>query len=421
MKIIVLGADGYIGYPLTLHLLKKDHDVWGLDNMSRRHRVRKVRSESLTPILEPKERIKYLKSFSRYKGNFFFDLGRNDPGHLRSYLNEIKPDAIVHLAEQPSAPWSMIDPYKATTTQYENVIGTLHLLWAMKDECPNAHLVKLGSMGEYGTPKCDIPEGEISKWCSNKYCKDTSYDDEADCECPMSGLPFPRSPGSFYHLSKVHDTHNIIFACKNWNLRSTDIMQGVVFGLGDGKTTPSEWMLKTHRYNMRKDLYPKGEVPEEELTRFDYDQYFGTAINRFCTQAIIEHPLTVYGRGNQTRGFLPLQDSLQCLTLTIENPPEKGEYRTFNQFEHIYSINHLAFLVQRGAKESGLNVAGAHIKNPRNELEDHYYNPTRENLPNLGYKPTTDIQGEITTLIKQLLPFKDRVRKEVILPTTKWK
>ena len=396
MKIIILGADGYIGYPLTLHLLKLGHKVWTLDNISRRHGVRKARSESLTPILEPKKRIKYLKSFSRYKGNFIFDLGRNDPGHLRSYLSEVKPDAIVHLAEQPSAPWSMIDVYKATTTQYENVIGTLHLLWAMKEECPNAHLVKLGSMGEYGTPECDIPEGKIPSNCIGIY--GTDFDSEFKDKihtCSMSGLPFPRSPGSLYHLSKVHDTHNIIFACKTWGLNSTDIMQGVVFGIANPGV-------------------------EEEFTRFDYDQYFGTVINRFCAQAIIGHPLTIYGKGNQTRGFLPLQDSLQCLSLAIENPPKKGEYRTFNQFENIYSINELAEMVQKGMNANE-TVMIAHIHNPRDEAEKHYYNPAHQNLFDIGYIPTTDIQSEIANLIRLLLPYKDRVMEKAIMPTTEWK
>lgn len=387
MKIIVLGADGYIGYPLTLHLLNLGHEVATLDNEIRRQRVRGIRSNSLTEISKWYERKEYLKSKVGYLGNFAFHLGKNDPNYLRIYLKDIKPDAIVHLAEQPSAPWSMIDPYKAATTQQENVIGTLHLLWAMKEECPNAHLVKLGTMGEYGTPDCVIPEGKIPKDCIN--IKGRHWP-----ECSMQGLLFPRTAGSFYHLSKVHDTYNIEFCCRNWGLRSTDIMQGVVFGLMS--TEP------------------------EEITRFDYDEYFGTAINRFCAQAIIEHPLTVYGKGNQKRGFLPLKDSIECLTIALNNPPEEGEYRTLNQFESVYSINELADIVCRSAKVWGLQVGSQHISNPRKEAEDHYYNPIREKLPALGYEPTVDIEGEVTELIGQLLPFKDRVKKDVILPRTKW-
>ena len=400
MKIIVLGADGYIGFPLTLHLLNLGHDVWTLDNGVRRSRVNTIGSESLTPILSRIKRRSFLQhKYINYRGQYSFNLGTNNPGYLRSYLNEVKPDTIVHLAEQSSAPWSMIDPYKASVTQQENVIGTLHLLWAMKEECPDAHLVKLGTMGEYGTPNCDIPEGRIPERCLlgripfeiNTRLNRFAYSSPT---CPMRGLLFPHTAGSFYHLSKVHDTYNIEFACRNWGLRSTDIMQGVVFGL------------------MSDDL--------NEITRFDYDEYFGTVINRFCAQALIEHPLTVYGKGNQQRGFLPLKDSIQCLTLTLNNPPEQGEYRTFNQFENIYPINKLADTICRAAKVHGIQLGIKHIPNPRKESEEHYYNPVREKLTKLGYEPTTNIEGEITKLIGQLLPFKDEVKEEVILPKTKW-
>ena len=395
MKIIVLGADGYIGYPLTLHLLNLGHDVFTLDNHSRRARVRMIKSDSLTPIQSYAERLDYLNTKVGYGGNFAYSLGENDPGYLRNFLNDIKPDAIVHLAEQPSAPWSMIDPYKAATTQQGNVIGTLHLLWAMKEECPDAHLVKLGTMGEYGTPECDIPEGRIPDSGAGNGLGECPIIYELGAgSCPMSGLLFPRTPGSFYHASKVMDTINIEFACRNWGLRSTDIMQGVVFGLMSNEP--------------------------EEITRFDYDEYFGTVINRFCVQAIIEHPLTVYGLGNQKRGFLTLKDSIECLTITLNNPPEEGEYRTFNQFENVYSVNKLADYVCRAAEIWGLQASIKHINNLRKESEEHYYNPVHERLAKLGYEPTIDIEYEITKLIGQLLPFKDKVKKDVILPRTKW-
>ena len=386
MKILVLGYDGYIGYPLTLHLLNQGHEVYGVDNHSRRRRVNELASDSLTPILSVIGRIGYLKqTYKNFTGQATMSLGTDPPGHIKSLLNYFKPDTIVHLAEQPSAPWSMQSTHHASTTQHENVIGTLHLLWAMHEECPNAHLVKLGTMGEYGTPNCDIPEGEIPERCL--------YKDNQSLFCPMHGLLFPRTAGSFYHLSKVHDTLNIHFACRNWGLCSTDIMQGVVFGLTDTDKI-------------------------EELTRFDYDECFGTVINRFCAQAIIGHPLTIYGKGGQTRGFLTLNDSIQCLTLAIENPPTPGEYRTFNQFENIYTINNLAEMVR---EVCNLPVAIEHTNNLRKEAEQHYYNPTHQKLFDLGYVPTTDISYEITKLIQQLLPFKDRIREEVIDPKISWK
>lgn len=212
----------------------------------------------------------------------------------------------------------------------------------------------------------------------------------------MSGLLFPRTAGSFYHLSKVMDTLNIEFACRIWGLRSTDIMQGVVFGLN--------------------------EVDKDELlTRFDYDECFGTVINRFCVQALINHPLTIYGAGGQTRGYLPLKDSLQCLTLAIDNPPAKGEYRTLNQFESTYSVNALAYEVIMAAMDLGLKVDNNPISNPRVEAEEHYYNPVHQKLFDLGYVPTTDIRGEIAKLLKRLTPFKSSIRREVILPTITWR
>lgn len=390
MRIIILGNDGYIGHSLTLHLLKLGHEVFGVDNYSRRARVNEIGSDSITPITPAIGRRSYLKH--NYKG--FVDqvdihLGYDQESFITQVISIFQPEAIVHLAEQPSAPWSMMDASTAAFTQAENVIGTLHLLWAIHEACPSAHLVKLGTMGEYGTPECDIPEGRIPR----RPCIWIKSNEHG--ECPMSGLLFPRTAGSFYHLSKVMDTINIEFCCRNWGLRSTDIMQGVVFGLNNFEGV-------------------------EEMTRFDYDEHFGTALNRFCAQAIVEHPITIYGNGSQTRGFLTLQDSLQCITLAILNPPEQGTYRTLNQFENIYSIYTLANMVHSSAKQLNIDSYISHIKNPRNEAQDHYYKPDHQKLFDLGYRPNTNIQGEITKLVRQLLPFKDRVNKQIIYPTVKW-
>jgi len=395
MKVMVLGYDGYIGFPLTQHLLKRGHEVFGVDNGSRRQRVKDLESNSLTPITDFYLRKSRLASNKNWLGATSVNIGIANPVYLKHILQKIKPDAIVHLAEQPSAPWSMKSPFNASITQQENVLGTLHLLWAMKDECPEAHLVKLGTMGEYGTPECDIPEGIVPEKClaGIDYKLSNTQSGTEEVKCPLSGLLFPRSPGSFYHLSKVHDTHNIHFACNNWGLRSTDIMQGVVFGLNECKN-------------------------ELDLTRFDYDECFGTAINRFCAQALADIPLTVYGSGNQTRGFLPLKDSIQCLTIALEKPPELGEYRTLNQFESIYSINDLADMV---AKSCELTVSIQHLDNPRKEAEKHYYNPDHDKLFKMGYKPTTDIEGEIIKLLCALRPYKDLIKKHVIMPRINWR
>lgn len=388
-KVLILGIDGYIGWALALHLLKEGYIVSGIDNYSRRRRVEEISSDSLTTIACTLDRRYILQSFTNYH-EMPIDLSLHHSYHpVKAMLDHYKPDAIVHLAEQPSAPWSMISPKFCTETQYENVIGTLNLLWAMKETCPNAHLIKLGTMGEYGTPDCEIPEGFIPK----QPCTLTrsTFD-----KCPMAGLPFPKSPFSFYHLSKVHDTHNIHFACSNWDLRSTDIMQGVVYGL-----------------NKCLDI--------SEITRFDYDQYFGTVINRFCAQTISHNPMTLYGSGSQVRSFLPLKDSIQCLNIVIDNPPKKGEYRVFNQFENIYSLKSLANMVYQAASNLNLDPSIENIPNPRTEADSHYYNPVSERLRSLGYKPTTDINKEIFDLLNYLKHFADRVNPKVLYPTTTWK
>ncbi len=390
MKILILGADGYIGWPLTLDLLRKGHEVSGIDNYQRREIIEGFGGSSLTPIRSPVERRTYLKTkFENFQGWMRINLGENGPSFINMALREFTPDVIIHLAEQPSAPWSMRSVEYSRDTQLKNTIGTLDLLWAMQDICPNAHLIKIGTMGEYGTPNCDIPEGLIPYDCLSP----TDYH-----KCPMHNLIFPRQPGSFYHLSKVHDTYNIKFACDTWNLRSTDIMQGILFGIS-----------------------VTGDETEEELTRFDYDQYFGTALNRFCVQALCDHPLTIYGNGSQTRGYLPLKDSIQCLNIAIENIPEKGEYRTWNQFESIRSINELADIVMHELYDlDGTSAKAIKISNPRIEASNHYYNPQHQTLFDLGYKPTEDILGEIRQMLKSLMPYKDRINKNVILPTTTW-
>lgn len=387
MRVLILGIDGYIGWSLALHLKKKGHEIFGIDDFSRRKRIGGYGLNSVTPIAEFYIREEML-GFSIPK----FSLGIDESSYIKRVLKEFKPEAIVHLAEQPSAPWSMKSLEKAMQTQEGNVLGTLQLLWTIHQVCPQAHLIKLGTMGEYGTPNCDIPEGRIPEGCLGGRWQDEDFKEF----CPMSGLLFPRTAGSFYHLSKVMDSLNIEFCCRNWGLRSTDIMQGVVFGLNETDK-------------------------DEELTRFDYDECFGTVLNRFCAQTIAGFPLTIYGSGTQTRGFLPLKDSLQCITLALEQPAVEGEYRTLNQFESTYSINQLAQLVLEEGIKLGIVGEAQDIPNPRNEAEHHYYNPAHQTLFSMGYIPTTDIRGEIKTLLTKLLPYKDRINKDLILPKIQWR
>lgn len=388
---MILGIDGYLGWPLALHLLNKGHKVSGMDSIVRRKRIIELGDDSLTPIVNERVRAQLLTNLGGEEFAYMNLGDGQDYGLLKNFLRTHKPDTIVHLAEQPSAPWSMISIREASITQQENIIGTLEVLWAMYEVCPEAHMIKLGTMGEYGTPNCDIPEGEIPEKCIGREMPE-------GMTCPMSGLQFPRRPGSFYHLTKVHDSYNIEFCCRNWNMRSTDIMQGPVFG------------VKT----------PEMGDDEQLLTRFDYDELFGTVINRFCVQAIVGHPLTVYGEGGQTRGYLPLEDSMFCITLAIENPPALGEYRVFNQFERTYSINELAAIVQVASADHDISVEIKHYENPRKEAETHYYNPARQKLVDLGYKPTTDITSAVSKLIDDIRPYADRVRESNIVPHTRW-
>jgi UDP-sulfoquinovose synthase len=380
LKVFIVGIDGYIGWSLALALSNKGHKVRGVDNGGRRKWVKEMGSDSLLPIESRENR--HLLFYNRYKGIMYDDNIINYHA-ISEIFKSFHPDVIVHLGEMPSAPYSMIDNAKSVYTHNNNVIGTLNVLYAMKEHCPDAHLVKLGTMGEYGTPNISITEGPI----------------EIEHHGRKDLLPFPKRANSWYHLTKVHDSNNIEFACRTWDLKSTDIMQGIVYG------------TKT----------PDMEDDETLNTRFDYDQCFGTIINRFCTQAIARQPITLYGKGGQQRGFLPLKDSIQCLTLAIENAPDKGEYRVFNQFEEVYTIKDLATLVWSVAQEMGYDSLITNIPNPRTESEDHFFQPEHEKLLKLGYKPTTNMRVEITKMLKDIEPYKKNIRKEVLMPDIQWR
>lgn len=383
MRVLICGVDGYLGWGLSQYLVSRDHETAGCDNYFRRDWVAETGSRSATPIRRMTERLEAFRE--KFGRNLVFRRGNMlDYNFVWNLLREFKPEAIVHLAEQPSAPYSMIDVQHATFTQSNNILGTLNLIFATKEVCPDAHIVKLGTMGEYGTPNVDIPEGFF----------DIEFRGRRDC------LPFPRQAGSWYHQSKVHDSNNIMMACRTWGLRSTDIMQGVVYG--------------TRIDEMGDD--------ERLLTRFDFDQCFGTAINRFCAMAAIGRPLTPYGKGLQKRGFIPLRDSMQCLTIAVENPPQRGEYRVFNQFEEVYSLTEVAEKVKKVAKSKGLSVEVKNTENPRVEGEEHYYNPDHEHLLRLGYKPTHDMENELSIMLDDLILFRDRIlaRSDVLMPEIRW-
>ena len=383
MRVFIAGVDGYLGWSLALHLTARGHQIAGADCYHRRDWVAEMGSQSATPIARMTERLQAFRE--RFGTNLQFIRGDiTDYNFVWNFFRGFKPETIVHLAEMPSAPYSMIDVHHCAFTHTNNLLGTINILHAMRDVCPTAHLVKLGTMGEYGTPNCDIPEGFF----------EIEYRGRKDI------LPFPKQANSWYHQTKVHDSNNIMMACRIWGLRSTDIMQAVVFG--------------TRIDEMAAD--------ERLVTRFDYDQCFGTAVNRYCAQAVVGMPLTPYGRGHQKRGFLPLRDSIQCITLTIEKPPQKGEYRVINQFEKVYDLNELALKVQKVASGMGLTVEVRNVENPRMELEDHYYNPDRQKLVDLGYTPTHDIETEMEIILKDLMKYKHRIeaRAHALTPDIRW-
>ena len=383
MRILILGGDGYLGWPTAMRFSARGHDVSIVDNFSRRRWHTENSTDSLTPILSLDDRVAAWRQVSQGKEIRTFTGSMEDAAFIDGVIDETVPEAIVHYAEQPSAPYSMRSREAAVETQFTNVIGTLNLLFAIRDKVPDCHLVKLGTMGEYGTPNIDIEEGFIE--IEHKGRKDV--------------LPYPKLPGSLYHLSKVHDSHNIHFACRIWGLRATDLNQGVVYGVATDESVADDRLV----------------------TRFDYDQYFGTVLNRFCVQAVIGHPLTVYGEGGQTRGFLNIRDTLQCVELAVNTPADLGEFRVFNQFTEQFSVAELAELVKRSATERGIDVEIKNFPNPRVEAESHYYNATNTKLHDLGLEPHLLGEELVHSVLGIVERHRDRVIDDAILPTTEWK
>ena len=353
-----------------------------MDSLVRRYWDMQLQIETLTPIAPIQQRLQRWqdltgKDIALYIG----DICNYD--FLMQSLLDFQPQVIVHFGEQRSAPFSMIDREHAVLTQSNNVIGNLNILYALKEQFPECHLVKLGTMGEYGTPNIDIEEGYIT--IEHKGRKDT--------------LPYPKQPGSFYHLSKVHDSHNIHFACRIWGLRATDLNQGVVYGVLTEETGMDELLIN----------------------RLDYDGVFGTALNRFCIQAAIGYPLTVYGRGGQTRGFLDIRDTVRCVEIAVNNPAAAGEFRVFNQFTEMFSVADLAAKVKEAGTALGLKVEIQNLENPRVEKEEHYFNAKNTKLLDLGLQPHYLSDSLLDSLLNFATKYKQRVDMNEILPKVTWK
>jgi UDP-sulfoquinovose synthase len=371
VRILVLGGDGYLGWPSALHLSASGHEVAVADSLVRRGYDRELGVESLVPIAPIHDRVHAWKDLTG-KEITVFQGDITEPDFAHHIVKDFRPGSIVHFAEQRSAPYSMMDQQHAVYTQVNNVVGTLNILYAIADSDRDIHLVKLGTMGEYGTPNIDIEEGWI----------DT--------------LLYPKRPGSFYHLSKVHDSHNIEFACRVWGLRATDLNQGIVYGQATDETSFDPLLA----------------------TRLDYDAVFGTVLNRMVIQAVLGLPLTVYGQGGQIRGLINIVDTVECIRISCENPPDQGEFRVFNQFTEQMSVLEIAQTVAR-TYPGPCQIAG--IDNPRVEAESHYYRAAHTRLLELGLVPHLLSETLLSSLFGIVDRHRDRVNADAVLPGIRWR
>lgn len=382
-KIVILGGDGYLGWPTAMYFSNRGHDVLIIDNMVKKHWESQIGVSPLFNIETLQNRVNIWKELTGKIIKFkIFDISNNHK-QLYAVLKEFNPDTVIHYAEQPSAPFSMMSREACYETQRNNVMGTLNLMFAIQSINPNIHIIKLGTMGEYGTPNIDIEEGWI----------EIEYNGRKD------KMLYPKKPQSFYHLSKVHDSANLEFTCRIWGQRVTDLNQGVVYGVKTEETA----------------------LHEKLNTSFHYDSCFGTVINRFITQVVANKDITIYGNGTQTRGYLNILDTLRCVEIALENPADKGEFRVFNQFTEYFSINDIAKKILDVAKLKGFNPKIKNLKNPRIEQENHYYNPKNSALIQLGLKPkylTNKVIEEMIDLVKK---YNNKINTDSLMPNISWK
>ncbi|MGB3681006.1 MAG: NAD-dependent epimerase/dehydratase family protein [Rubrobacteraceae bacterium] len=381
MRVLILGGDGYLGWPTAMAFSAKGHEVCVVDNYLRRNIAMETSSEALTPSPNLNDRAAVWKSVSGKQIEVVIG-DCLDYRMLSGVFRDFQPEAVIHYAEQPSGPYSMIDFDAAKRTLDNNLGVTFNVIWAVMEHAPECQIIKLGTMGEYGTPNIDIEEGWL----------------EVEHNGRGHTFLYPRQAGSLYHTTKVLDTDLLWFYVRTYGLRVTDLMQGPVYGLSTDEADQDERLLPN----------------------FHYDDIFGTVVNRFLVQAVAGIPLTVYGKGGQIRGYLNLKDTLQCVELAMNNPVERGGLRILNQFTEQFSVNELADQVQRVGNEMGLGVEVKSIENPRKEAEEHYYNPKHSGLLELGLEPhymTDEVIGE---MLERVIRYKDRIDGRKILPRVKW-
>ena len=381
MKVLILGGDGYLGWPTAMHLTARGHEVAVVDNYLRRRMCREEDCEPLFEVPNLHERARRWEELTDNRiAVFIGDLCQWD--FIAEVFQAFAPDAIIHYAEQPSAPYSMLNRRTASLTIGNNITATANVIFAIKEFCPTAHMVKLGTMGEYGTPNIDIEEG----WIDIKH------------KGRSQRFLYPRQAGSLYHTTKVMDTDLLWFYVRVWGLSVTDLMQGPVYGLFTDESGEDERLMPF----------------------FNYDELFGTVLNRFVVQAVAGYPLTVYGKGGQTRGYLNIKDTLNCVRLALENPAPPGELRIFNQFTETFTVNELAEQVVRVGKGLGLPVEIKSVVNPRKEAEDHYYNPAHTGLLNLGLEPNYLTNEVLAKLMTVVMSHREKIKRNTIFRGVKW-
>lgn len=383
MRVLILGGDGYLGWPTAMDLSSRGHEVAVVDNYLRRNIAQE---ESVEALFLPPNLMERARIWEEVSGNrikvWIGDLCNWETNE--KIFSSFRPEAVIHYAEQPSAPYSMLNRRAAMLTLQNNLTVTANCIFAVREFCPDAHLIKLGTMGEYGTPNIDIEEGWL----------DIEHNGRKD------RFLFPRAAGSLYHTTKVQDTDLLWFYVRTWGLRATDLMQGPVYGI--------------HTEQSRRD--------ERLLPFFNYDELFGTVLNRFATQAVAGYPLTVYGKGGQTRGYLNITDTLQCVRLALENPAATGELRIMNQFTETYTVNELAERVREAGKHLGIDVKIKSVDNPRKELEEHYYNPKHSAFAELGLVPSYLTMDVLVELMGTIEKYKQSIdSKKIMGKGAKWR